>query len=64
MTDAERILAELRAAEGQWVENLYGTTGAMVHSRIVELRRRGYRIECRRFAAGDYRYRLVEESVQ
>lgn len=61
MTDGARILSKLRAARGEWVENLYGTTACMVHSRIAELRRRGFVIECRRFGQGDYRYRLVAE---
>ena len=58
-TDATRILALLKEYEGQWVAGLYQLTSCMVHSRIADLRRRGYRIECKRFGQGDYRYRLV-----
>jgi len=59
MTDSARILTILRQYEGEWVQGLYQLTSCMVHSRIADLRRRGYRIECKRFAQGDYRYRLV-----
>jgi len=58
-TDATRILTILRHYEGEWVQGLYQLTGVMVHSRIADLRRRGYRIDCKRFAQGDYRYRLT-----
>lgn len=60
MGDADRILAILRRSEGRWVAGLYQETACMVHSRIADLRHRGYRIECKRFAQGDYRYRLVD----
>ena len=59
-TDANRILTILRHYEGEWVAGLYQLTASMVHSRIADLRRRGYRIECKRFAQGDYRYRLTD----
>ena len=60
-TDANRILTLLRQYEGEWVAGLYQLTSCMVHSRIADLRRRGYRIECKRFAQGDYRYRLKQD---
>lgn len=60
-TDCEMVLLTLRAAHGQWVENLYHLN-VMVHSRVAELRRRGHKIECKRFGASDYRYRIVEGS--
>ena len=59
MTDTERVLTALRDARGGWVQDLYRRTACMVHSRIAELRRRGYVIECKRFGQGDYRYRLL-----
>lgn len=62
-TDATRILTILRRYEGEWVADLYGLTHCMVHSRIADLRRRGYRIDCKRFARGDYRYRLVDDGL-
>ena len=60
MADKDRILTILRQYEGEYVAGLYQLTGCMVHSRIADLRRRGYRIECRRFGTGDYRYKLVD----
>lgn len=60
MADKDRILTILRQYEGEYVAGLYQLTGCMVHSRIADLRRRGYRIECKRFARGDYRYKLVD----
>jgi len=59
MADTARILALLQEYEGQWVAGLYQLTACMVHSRIADLRRRGHRIECKRFGQGDYRYRLT-----
>ena len=59
MTDTELVLSCLKDAGGSWVADMYGKTRVMVHSRVAELRRRGYVIECRRFGQGDYRYRLV-----
>jgi hypothetical protein len=58
-TDSQRILNLLLDMKGEWVEDLYGKTRCMVHSRIADLRRRGYVIECKSFGKGDYRYRLV-----
>lgn len=58
MTASDRLLAILRT--GGWQENLYQRTGMMVHSRVADLRKRGHRIECKRFGPGDFRYRLVE----
>ena len=62
LSDCERVLALLRRRPGEWVADLYQWSGCMVHSRVAELRRRGHQIECRRFGAGDYRYRIVEET--
>lgn len=58
-TDTDLVLTVLRAAHGAWVPDLYEKTRVMVHSRIADLRRRGYQIECKKFGAKDYRYRLV-----
>jgi hypothetical protein len=60
-TDAEVVLAILRMSRGAWVPHLYTLSGTMVHSRIADLRRRGYQIECKMFGRGDYRYRLIEK---
>lgn len=60
-SDVDRVLEALQAAPGDWVGNLYQTTRTMVHSRIADLRKRGYRIESRCFGIGDWRYRLVGE---
>jgi len=60
-SDADLVLDVLRRSRGAWVPHLYAQTGVMVHSRVPELRRRGYVIECRRFGRRDYRYRLVSE---
>ena len=59
MTHCDLILHLLRAAPGHWVGDLY-MHGVMVHSRIAELRKRGHKIECRRFGPSDYRYRIVD----
>lgn len=59
VSDCELILTELRAAHGRYVPDLYRRTRSMVHSRVAELRKRGHRIECKRFGSDDYRYRLV-----
>lgn len=61
-SDAAHVLAILRAWHGEWVPNLYRVSGVMVHSRISDLRRKGHRIECKRFGRGDYRYRIVEDA--
>jgi hypothetical protein len=58
-TDVQMILAILQQAQGGWVGGLYQKTHAMVHSRISDLRKKGYKIECKCFGAGDYRYRLA-----
>lgn len=60
MTDCDRILVVLRAWKGEFVPHLYRITGCMVHSRIADLRRKGYQIESKCFGRGDYRYRLLE----
>jgi hypothetical protein len=60
-THCARILRILERHPGEWVGNLYGRGTGMVHSRVAELRRKGYRIECRCFGRGDYRYRLEVE---
>ena len=60
MTDADRVLYELDRANGEWVADLYGKTRCMVHSRVADLRRKGYRIEQKCFGHKDYRYRLVK----
>jgi hypothetical protein len=60
--DSDRVLAVLRESEGQWVPNLYRRTQCMVHSRIADLRKRGYRIESRCFGKSDWRYRLMPAS--
>lgn len=57
---SQLVLQALREAKGDWVEGMYQKTGVMVHSRVSDLRRQGYRIECKHFGRGDYRYRLVE----
>lgn len=59
VTDCERVLAVLQAAEGEWVADMYGKTRCMVHSRVADLRKDGHVIEQRRFGKKDYRYRLV-----
>ena len=59
MSDTERVLSALSAQPGQWIAGLYGKTHVLVHSRVAELRRRGYLIQCQRFGPGDYRYRLL-----
>jgi hypothetical protein len=58
-SDTQRVLALLLDNRGDWVANIYRRTGSMVHSRIADLRRKGHNIECKRFGADDYRYRLV-----
>lgn len=63
-TDCELVLEVLRRSRGEWVPHLYAQTGVMVHSRIPELRKRGYDILCRRFGKRDYRYKLVAEPAQ
>ncbi len=60
-THAKIVLSILRTWKGDWVPNLYRMANVMVHSRVADLRRKGHRIECRRFGPGDYRYRLVDD---
>jgi hypothetical protein len=57
--DNERVLVVLEATPGQWLDRLYQRTQCMVHSRISDLRKRGYRIESRCFGKSDWRYRLL-----
>jgi hypothetical protein len=59
MTDVGMVLAVLQRSRGEWVPKMYLQTGVMVHSRVADLRRAGYTIECRCFGRGDYRYRLT-----
>jgi biotin operon repressor len=63
ITDSERVLKFLTDAQGAYVEDLYGKTRCMVHSRISNLRDDGYEIECKKFGPRDYRYRLVGRVV-
>jgi hypothetical protein len=60
-SDCQRVLLLLQRAKGDWVGDLYRKTGCMVHSRIADLRKRGHSIECKQFARGDWRYRLISE---
>jgi hypothetical protein len=60
-SDCQRVLLLLQRAKGNWVEDLYGKTHCMVHSRIADLRKRGHSIECKQFGRGDWRYRLISE---
>ena len=60
-TDAELVLEVLRRSKGHWVPNLYLLTGVMVHSRVADLRRKGYQIEHKCFGKRDHRYRLLSE---
>lgn len=57
-SDTEMVLRILSEANGSWVPDLYRRTRSMVHSRISDLRRRGFEIQCKCFGQGDYRYRL------
>lgn len=59
LTDADLVLSILVAWNGEWVPYMYRITGVMVHSRISDLRKRGYKIEQQCFGRGDYRYRLL-----
>ena len=63
MTHCDLILYLLRAAQGRFVGDLY-MQNVIVHSRVAELRKKGHKIECRRFNQGDFRYRLVEEKSE
>ena len=61
-SDNARVLDLLRWMNG-WVDYPYRRLPVMWHSRVAELRRRGYEIECRRVVNADskpdYQYRLV-----
>lgn len=57
MTGSERVLARLRQGPATASE-LYAETRCMVHSRVADLRRRGYDITCDK--TRDYLYRLNE----
>lgn len=60
MTGCDRILARLEQGPATAAE-LYATTYTVVHSRIADLRRRGYVIECEHVegkGAASYLYTL------
>ena len=59
LTDADLVLSILQAWKGDWVPDMYKVSGVMVHSRIADLRKRGYQIEMKCFGSRDYRYRLL-----
>lgn len=52
MTGCERILARLEQGPASAAE-LYATTYTVVHSRIADLRKRGYVIECEHVGGTD-----------
>jgi hypothetical protein len=57
MTHTAKVLALL--SDGQWHSHREGyRMGVMLHSRVADLRRRGYVIECAK-RAGGYWYRLT-----
>lgn len=58
MTGAERVIAQLRSGPKTQAE-LYAATRCMVHSRVADLRRKGYVIECDKTAG--YTYSLISE---
>jgi hypothetical protein len=63
MTDCERLwdaLLTARVSEpGGWLADAY-RLNLMAHSRVADLRRdKAAEIECKRFAAKDFRYRIV-----
>jgi hypothetical protein len=66
MTGCDRILHRLQDGPATAAE-LYATTYTVVHSRIAELRRKGYWIDCDRVegetGARSYLYRLVSGPV-
>lgn len=66
MTGVDRLLALLSDGEEHTSKELYAL-GVMVHSRVADLRKRGYRIECRsipgRTGAEGYAYTLHEPRV-
>jgi hypothetical protein len=57
-SDNQKLLEALQAAPGEYIPNLY-SLNIMIHSRVSDLRRQGYNIECKKFGKKDYRYRLV-----
>ena len=66
--DLLRVLVacgSLNGSSDAWVDHPYHRLRVMWHSRVAELRRRGFVIECRRVTdmvgAADYQYRLVSE---
>jgi hypothetical protein len=59
-SDTDRVLDALKAAKGEWVGGLYQRLGCMIHSRVSNLRQRGYLIEAKCFGKGDWRYRLLD----
>lgn len=58
----ERILAVLADGEPHSHRELY-RLGVMVHSRVAVLRKRGYRIACRKVDDNTYEYRLESEAA-
>ena len=66
MTDWQRLLDRL--SDGRWhsAAELYFELNVMVHSRVADLRRRGYVVECERIpgerGARAYRYRLLPKA--
>jgi hypothetical protein len=64
-SDSDRILDML--ADGDWHSRRHmlradlgaGHPGFTLHSRVAELRKRGYEIECRHSGGRDWEYRLV-----
>mgnify|MGYP001607365355 CR=1 FL=1 len=70
MTNQQRALLALRTAKRQgegWVRNwelIQAGAGTQVNARLLELRRKGYEIICKKFGEvgkADWRYRLVRE---
>jgi hypothetical protein len=65
-SDNSRVLdlLTIAALSGDgWVSRPYRHLHVMVHSRIADLRRRGWNIECRRVQDSegtDYQYRLLK----
>lgn len=63
MTGCERILARLKRGPATAAE-LYATTYTVVHSRIADLRKRGYSISCEHIGgtgAETYVYSLLNQ---
>ena len=59
VSDCDALLIALQAKHGDWLEDAYSMR-MMVHSRVADLRKRGYKIECKKFGRKDYRYRLIQ----